>query len=708
MIRSDEQLAPLEARLDGRSRIFAWIALLMLPFIYFGWTLGKTGFVLDDWFIWRAINVGLAFHLESTRPILAYPMVLLHLIASNNIVAIYSGLLLVHAISAILVYEVTRHLLVRWLAIDGAFLAFLIAACFILYPSDVSRLWLTASFGARWTCIEICVAALIWIAALDRNRPVYTLAAIVVVMTAFMRAESGFFAFAIMPMLAFAYGRKLWSAQWLPVATAWYVGLFAYILWRLDFAGTSWAFGHFGAIATNFRPVVLPGARGVVRGIVDSLQLMTIGTVSQAATEHDAAVVGGSTLYWLAPVGVALGTLLVIGAWFSCYGTSLGRSNLPISLRAWIAWMFASTSLTIGGLLPFIFNGANTSSRVVITGILSRFSAIGVLGISNFIVAAAMFPFYTRYRAGLITIGFLLDRRVNLVLAGAVCIATLTVAMVRQEHTAENYVKAWTIQKAEWRAILNRNGYWQAGSVILYHDFPVYVDLAPMANQSWAIRSGLAMMLDPAPTHGLRLTLDSSDMRIFPDNAGETAGWVIQGGLVSIKWAGIIPRLSFPIESFVALGYDRETDTITPLTVFPVGDLSGRRVGYRLYTGTNLPMPQRRVTSFAHSLLDPWPSPKVCTTVVPVNTSNAPKTDGAAQILDEHGDVLERRFVRYDTRVNFSFYVRCGTRLHLNFLPSEPGTIDAAMGAPIELPASRGEYIAGKEEQSAGYVASFR
>ena len=649
------------------TRIYAWAALLALPYLYLGWVLGRVGFVLDDWAVWRAVTLDRWLAMDNLRPLAVYPIALLHALAGNNLVLIFGLLLLVHGISAILFYETVRRLFARGGLPDAPFFAFIAAAIFVLYPSDVSRLWLLPSFGSRWVCMEACGVALLAITALEKNRPLLFAGAMLVAASALARVESNIAVFAAIPLLAVVYDRAR-ERKWIALSAVWYAALVAYVVWHFHVT-PQWQWGRFGSQSLEIRPLVIPGVLQFFAHVYASFYEMTAGTISYAVSE---ALSAGPVVNMLraAIVGTAIGAAVILAAW-AVYFRERSAGARALSSRGWLGGLGVAAVFAVAGMLPYMVNGENQSGVVIVTGILARYSAVAAMGVSAVLVYLTCIPLGGPFR----------NARFRAAAAALLGVAVLAVAYVRLTYTANDYVAAWSIQKTEWRAILTRNGYFSAGSAIMYHNFPVYVRAAPMANQSWSIRNALAQLLQPPPVSAIYVTTNPSDMRIYPDNAGETADWRVEGTHVTTKW--YLPhRLSFPIEDFVVLDYDRKTNTIHAMTSFPLDDLSGPRRGVPLYTGRNVMMPLRRFTPLAESYFSPIAT-NVCTDVVAVTAPGRMEAGGAA-VVTQDGVIAERRFVEKNDGVHFSFYARCGARESLFLVPAQRAGTGAALPAAAD------------------------
>jgi hypothetical protein len=647
-------------RFFNAARIVTWCVLLAIPFAAMGPAIGKVGLVLDDWFLWRAAAENRWFALDGLRPLCCLPMTLAERFAGNNMALLLVFNILAHGIAAILAYEFGRLLLSQWLPRSGRFFAAIAAAIFVIYPSDVSRYWFTASIGTRFVTIELLGAALLWMVALVSRRPALVAFAFIPAAVDLLRTESGVALLALLPFLTLARGARPWRLPWLVPSLLWYGMLSGYLVWHFAFAKAQWAFGRFGSAIADVRPIEVGSPLALIGWFFESLWAMTAETVSLAFLQLDAALRSGAENFGLPLLAAGCGIAVALILWLANRdaGDEVEIAS-AIDLRRWSNSVLWSLLVAFAGALPFLLNGTHyTSERMQPHGVLSRSTAIAAIGMSALLVAIVLLPLYRR-RIG---------PAFNLVAAGVLCAFVVSLGVVRLVQTGEDYANAWTQQKALLRAALSSDGVWQSGAAIVLHDFPTLVGSAPapLTVQSWAYRSALGLFLEPPPSD-LFLTADPADLQILPDNAGETADWTNDGEYLSVKWYPR-ERLRFPLKGVVVLAYDPGAASLAVLDKFPANDLPAGSPEVQLYTGLNQPNARRRITNAALEMLAPWPKAAVCLGEVAIRSSDvAPREGTIAAFAIPSGKLLDRRYVAAGAELDYSFYAPCGTSGLLRF-----------------------------------------
>ena len=699
-------------RFFSASRIVTWCVLLAIPFAAMGPAIGKVGLVLDDWFLWRAAVENRWFALDGLRPLCCLPMTLAERFAGNNMSLLLVFNILAHGVAAILAYEFGRLLLSQALPRSSRFLAAVAAAIFVIYPSDVSRYWFTASIGTRFVTIELLTAALLWMVALVRKRPAYVVFAFVPAAVDLLRTESGVALLALLPLLTLVRGVRPWRVPWLIPSLLWYAMLSGYLIWHFVFAKAQWAFGRFGSAIADVRPIEVPSPLALIGWFLASLWAMTAETVSLAFEELATALRNGSGNLALPLLAAGFGIAVALILWLANRDTQDDTEiENAIDVRRWSHFMLWSLLVAFAGALPFLVNGTHyTSERTQAHGVLSRSTAIAAIGVSELLVAVALLPLYRpdKSRAETKRRFRRISPALNLVAAGTLCAFVVWLGVVRLVQTGDDYATAWSEQKALLRAALRSDGVWQSGAAIVLHDFPTLAGSAPapLTVQSWAYRSALGLFLEPPPSD-LFLTADPSDLRILPDNAGETAAWSSDGESLSVKW---YPRnrLRLPLKDVVALAYDPAAASIVVLDTFPASDLPAGSPEVHLYTGLNQPNAGRRITAAALEMLAPWPQATVCSGEVEVRSSDvAPQEGTIAAFALPSGKLLDRRYVAVGTRLNYSFYAPCGTTGVLRFDRGARRFIDSLPRSQINA-AAPDAWFSKDDAETRSVATSFR
>jgi hypothetical protein len=666
-------------RFFSGSRIITWCVLLAIPFAAMGPAIGKVGLVLDDWFLWRAAAENRWFALDGLRPLCCLPMTLAHHVAGNNMGLLLVFNILAHGVAAILAYEFGRLLLSQVLPRSGRFFAAIAAAIFVIYPSDVSRYWFTASIGARFVTIELFAAALLWMVALVSRRPALVALAFLPAAVDLLRTESGVALLALMPFLTLARGARPWRLPWLVPSLLWYGMLSGYLVWHFALAKAQWAFGRFGSSIVDVRPIEVGSPLALIVWFFESLWVMTGDTVRLGFLQLDAALRSGADNLGLPLLAAGFVIAVALILWLA----NRDAEDEPeiatsIDVRGWSRLVLWSLLVAFAGVLPFLLNGTHyTSERTQAHGVLSRSTAIAAIGVSEVLVALVLLPLYRpeKARAEAKRRFRRVNPAVNLVAAGVLCAFVVSLGVIRLVQTGEDYASAWIQQKALLRAVLRSDGVWQSGAVVVLHDFPTHAP-APLTNESWAYRSALGLFLEPPPSD-LFMTVSPADLQILPDNAGETEDWANEGEDVSVKWY-LRERLRFPLKDLVVLTYDPAAASLVALDKFPPNDLPGGSPEVPLYTGLNRPHVTRRITDAAVEMLAPWPKAAACLGEVAVQSSDgAPREGTIAAFALPSGRLLDRRYVAAGAALNYSFSAPCGTSGALRFDPGARRFIDA-------------------------------
>ncbi len=685
------------------SRLITWGALIAIPLVAMGSAAGKVGLVLDDWYVWRAIAEGRWYGADGSRPLGYLPMALAYAFAHNNMAWLLFFNILAHGVAAILLYELGRILLSKALPQSGRFLAAAAAAIFVIYPSDVSRFFATASIGTRFVTIEILAAAILWALAIQYQRPWIVAFAFIPLAVDLLRVESAVPLLALLPFLTLVRGRKPWSRSWIVPTALWEFALGAYLVWHFAFAKFQWAFGRFHGTAVDVRPVELVSPLSMLGLFAASLKSITVETVSLGFLRLHEALQTGSENVGLPITAAGFGIAVALILWVANRDVSAPAEVAQfMNPRRWLWLALWALLITFAGLLPYLVNGAHyTVERTPPQTILSRYTAIAALGSSFLLVIVALVPIYALLRR--LERGWTKVARIgpvlNLLTVGAICAFAVALGVIRLVQTGHQYEAAWKQKKDVFRATVQKSGVWQKGTLVVLHDFPAGID-GSLFEPSWAYRSALGLFLDPPPSD-LPVTNDPSDLWIYPDNSGETLDWAVSGKTLSVKWFELRDRIEFPLERVVALGYDPATQSISVLDTFPREDLPPGAPNVRLYTGINQPEPTRRIRSATFEILSPWSKPTTCSSEVAVRSSDVALEEGTVSAFTlPSGKLLDRRYVAAHTPLHYSFDAPCGSSGVLRFdrgawrfvdaltrtQPSEPSTWHAsADGAKVVL-----------------------
>jgi hypothetical protein len=652
------------------SRLITWIVLIAIPFFAMGRAAGHVGLVLDDWYVWRAIAEGRWFGADGARPLGYLPMALAYSFAHNNMALLLVFNILAHGVAAILLYELGYILLSKSLPRSGRFLAAAAAAIFVIYPSDVSRFFATASIGTRFVTIEMLAAAIIWALAIQYQRPRIVAFAFIPVVIDLLRVESAVAVLALIPLLTLVRGFRPWSRPWIIPTALWEAALGAYLVWHFAFAKFQWAFGRFHGAAVDVRPIELVSPLAMIGLFMASLKSITIETVTLGFSRLSEALQTGNENVGLPISAAGFGIAVALFLWLANRDTKApAEVALSMTPRRWLWLVLWALLITFAGLLPYLVNGAHyTVERTPPQTILSRYTAIAAIGVSILLIIAALLPIYVplrRLEGGESKVARFAPV-LNLLAVGAVCAFAVALGVIRLVQTGHQYEASWKQKQDVFRAVVQQNGLWQKGTLIVLHDFPASVD-GSLFEPSWAYRSALGLFLDPPPSD-LPLTNDPSDLWIYPDNSGETMDWSVSGKTLSVKWFELRDRVTFPLERVVALGYDPATKLISALDTFPREDLPPGSHDVHLYTGINQPEPVRQIKSVATEILSPWNQDASCSAEIAVRSSDLATHEGTVSAFTlPSGRLLDRRYVRAHSALHYNFDAPCGSRGVLRF-----------------------------------------
>jgi hypothetical protein len=648
--------------LPNWANLYAGAALFLLPFLAMSHTLGRVGFVLDDWFIWKEVRAGRWFNYDVSRPLGTYPVAITHLLAGDNLSAIFTWQIIYNGLAGVLFFMVARRLLQPLVRPSQAYFAGLAAAlAFVIYPSDASRYWLIASVGTRFVTIELLAAILCWLAAAKRNDPRWLIGAFAFALLNVMRVETALLILAGLPFLLVLYGHNLLKNRWFFPIVGWYLLLGAYALWRFRLLGPTWRVGHLGLSPINVHPFNALTPLQLVNSTRLSLQEMTITTLAATAEEHQQALSAGGADS-LPLIAVLACALLLAGAWLFSRQVRGSTPPPPPPLLGFATLLFALGAM-VGGMLPYIVNSAFPARLVATWNITSRSTAVPSIGLCLLLAIIPLLISFYRPEFG--SAGGALTLRVkrlqgwfNLLLIAALAVLASSTGLVRLVNAGENYARAWAIQESYWQRLLEMPRLWERDTVYLLYDFPVYVGQAPLANQSWAFRAGVAMFLTPAP----------ENIQFYPDNAGELSDWRVEDDQFSFRWLNQPERRSVPLVNLRVLAYDRRSGMLALQSEFPASLLPPNSPTVSLYTGRNAILNLPQITPLARQLLSPWPEPPQCQTVIPVRSVGAAARAGVvlARLVPE-GVVLDRRAVAAGDSLHYAFYAPCQRRINLQW-----------------------------------------
>jgi hypothetical protein len=194
-------------------------------------------------------------------------------------------------------------------------------------------------------------------------------------------------------------------------------------------------------------------------------------------------------------------------------------------------------------------------------------------------------------------------------------------------------------------------------------------------------------------------------VRIYDDHTGELSNWKISHGILSVQWFAYTKPFTIPLKNVVVLTYDTSQSNIEAMTTFPPELLPAGTKPVALFTGLNEMTPEVAPTDFARSALAPWSQSPVCSTLVPVYTSNVAAYDGViTAVLAHGGKLLDRRFVARGTPLHYNFYAPCGQEIRLSYTAQVP---KLRFSAARLLPAGKTVYLSSNKHDSTAYKTIF-
>lgn len=737
-------------------RLYVYGAIAVLCISAMMHTIGRSGFVLDDLAVWKAAREGTWFNYDSARPFGILPVTIVALLSGNSISIPVILNIIINICAGILAFEaflpLSRRLIGRW----GAIAAFAGAILFALHPSDVSRYWLTAGIGARFLTIELFIVLILWLYAARSDRAWIALLSIPVALFNVLRAEVGLLVLLMIPAFIVIWRRQLFSRKWLTVIALWFVVIGAWAGWRFVIVGNNYTVQHLGTAPANVRPLNATSPVRLTNSIVQSLNNMQSETYESMREEFYYRYVEGTEQTGLDIAALIIAAVIVGGAWY--WYSNLSRLRLfnrrtvpeeyamiqppPIAFAIETAVYISVLGLLIvvAGALPYVVNGAYLRAQIETSGILSRSASVPTIGLPLIYIGAtyillrllelvldwvlihltrAIRSFSARFPSFTVWTSKWLDRLRGLALTPAltafviiaVSVPQVAIGLSRLVLNGDDYNSAWEVQLDLWQDLVSKPQVWQGDVLIVLVDYPAYVHLAPMSNQSWAYESGVALGLVNAP----------GNVRIFQTGTSEMADPRIdtssdQDELVFNWLSASGTELRFPLRNVRVLRWNKDLKLSIPDDNLTFDD-SWIKLGvdeeFPLVTlHNNIPMPPT-ASAFGQSvfrLRNPIvenTDAGVCTTTLPVNSGDvAPYTGQVTLLTYPDGDFLMRTWVDKGTALNTAVSVPCGIFTRLYFASSDPEFKLQIAELPSQYGASV-EFGTGEEPVSISYFTSF-
>lgn len=642
------------------------LALIALPLIVLGWTVGQYRLFSDDWtMIDLVIHTGLT-NIDPSRPLLSVQRMAAFYLAGGNVDVMILQSVLLHAVEAILAFEVLRRVLAHWQPQRADMFAWFGAAIYVLYPSDVSRHMIIMQHG-RYLQISTLMLFYLWISAARRDQPRWLIPAMLLLLATVLIKENTLFVYGWMPLIVLYFGRPAWR-KWIGWIGAWYGVLALYSGWRVLFLDNPNA-------AIRGRVIEFPDS---LQAVVEPLWL-TLGNITWELPltiyrEHQRALDVGSPLTWL-PIAALIGTsLIVFGVmmrWRQLDTDNLGLSERKQSFHP-IALLLFAIAIYVSGVFPHILNGLR---ELPIEHLTSRHTQVPIFAIA---LALAVIP--------------MLFRRGSLLIGATVCVLVVSAAIVRQVHAGEDYIRSWQAQRTFWSEILRlpidiRSEPTEYQSLLLLYQFPPRYGNALATTNSWAYQSAFRI-------------LAAADLVAHPLNeTGGIAGYEDRhlrfGG-----WRRLTPERRFPIEQVRMLDYQAATGSVRLLTQMPRDLLPEGITAIPLYTGFNQLDPGFTLTPLGQSLLDPIPPDATCQTSVTVSSTDQADQVGDALVMQwPEGHLLDRRRVLIGEALQYRLSAPCEVSLRVMYQPDQ--------GERVWLPLAEGEYHTTDQTISPPYATRF-
>lgn len=672
----------------GRQRTaiaYAWAILALLPIIIMAWTIGRYGPVWDDWDLLRMAVDNRFISVDVTRPIAFLTPVLTYHLAGGSLPLMYTQIMLLHIVEAILMFELLRRVLAVWLKTPLAlYFAFIGAAVYVFYPTDTTHHIIVMIHG-RYQQIAIMLIALIWFHVAGGGRRVWLIAALALLGFNLMTKEHAYFLYFLMPGFILYHGHKPWTRRWLPPVTLWYGVLIVYGLWR---------FVYVPATSELLREVNLRSPVELFFGFLATFYQMIGNIYVQTISEHGDRIREGSGLGWL-PFAALAFSILVIVVMARLTGIRAVLADAIIRRRG--GWLtLAGFAIFIGGVAPYLFFGLS-----IIDIIAARSRNTQLMTFSGALLLIVL-PFTAHLLLRRVTRAKLTGYVLEVALVSILGVVLLTTTLVRQIHVSESFIGAWEEQRSYWYRIfdypldiprqdgplpLDR----QPEMLVFVDDFPLVKHNANYAMFSWAFNAGVYLMAD-------REALMVPYVELIQDVWYDEDGLSVRLNVVShtnrppLTWV-------YPLERVRRLVYDPDLRDVR-MTTLPGEYIQGNVPEF--FTGSNTIAAPLEVNAFGRHILGEYVAPPVCRTRVTVRSEDAAPEAGVAVLLDAAGERLDRRPIDRGDPLAYNLLAPCDQPLTLLFEPLEPED-----GAPLTLQPLDGPYITGSDTESAPLRVAF-
>jgi hypothetical protein len=619
------------------------IILVLLPIFTLAWTIGRYGPVSDDWAMIQRATTGTFWNIDTTRPLAFLTPTLSYQLAGGNLNGMYAQIVLLHALEALLCFELLRRIM-RYVIPDAAvFWALIGAGIYVLYPSDVSRYTIMMIHG-RYYQLAVMAIMWCWVRFGETENHRWMLPAIGLTLLSLFTKESALLVYGLCPAIVWYVGRSPFGRRFWPAVIGWYGVLGAYSVWR--FIGLS-----VDAAERTTRSLMLPP--DLFGGIFGTLQQMTVGSIAITTIEHRE---------WLS-LGAPIGALPWITAIVIAIAIGVVWRNTPsltmIDRRRGGMLIAAGLMIFIAGVLPHLFRGF---PMLFIGNVDSRDTQIPIFGVVLMLIALPLFW-----------------RRGAMIVATVIAVVLISTGVVRQVQVGADFISAWEMQRVQWQRLfaIPSLSVDTPGTLILIHNSQQKYRNALLTSSGWGFRFGMRY-------------LTGVQTSILPTFQIEPIR--VEGDQVIINGRGI------DRERVRLIDYDRtRTGKMNPLTYVPPELSAHPEQPIPLYTGDNqigapIPLIERGA-----ALIDPPIMMSPCQTVLPVFSEDRATSDGDALIVQADTRViLDRRRVMAGESLHYNALLDCGIWVRVYFvsdtadrvfLPSQYGaTIDYGTANESESP----------------------
>jgi hypothetical protein len=597
--------------------------LVLLPALTMVWAYNQISLASDDWsLLGRAVLQNWLYNdNEPQRPLLAISFTFWTVVSGDNFdVMQVINLWVLPALSSLVLFATLRGAFSVWL--DGwrsAFAAFLVAAIYLVHPTDSSRPWLTMIvyhsthlmlFGVMW----------LWCRAVLRNQPAWVLLAVVIATANNLIVEAQVFVYALMPVFLLLRPREVWARRgvWLAVSLGWYVAWGGYLYWRLV------------ASAEGRREAVTPSLLGSVRFLWDNtwhalrLTAQNMLDSARALPDYGALAMG----FAVAVTGVVLGA--VVGLfWF------VRRMPVLPKRPIWVGLGIVTVALAflMAALFPYIAQYGD-GGLLPTRGVASRAFQIPSVALAALTVLVVFWP----RRLAIVTVVS------AVVLAGGV---------LHQLRVTYDYVRAADYQRTLWAQFVAVP--FTPTDVVMV-EARRHMGWARTDGDVWGFRWGRRLMGALLPKEFLMVP-EANQTMLYRD------GQFFYGA----------SRFSISPLNLRLYNVEPATGLLRPQTstaMLGVTDALGQPVP--LYTGDNRLVDAPRPSEYGQWFFSKPYTPTACWSFAVIQSPDTAPSVGDALIVNEfNGDILDRRPVAEGEALTYRAMLPCNFLMQVQFVPED-------------------------------------